>query len=65
MTGSPKDWTCNAEGRSNSSYEFIKLCHEVEHIIRDDAYQLINGDVASTARLIMAQLAHVHHLAPQ
>lgn len=46
------DWTSAADGRSNSSPLFLHLCDEVEELIR------------SEARLIMAQLAHIHGLAP-
>jgi hypothetical protein len=60
------DWTIDpATSRSNSSPEFKKLCAEVERLIRGDAHQLINGRASMTAGLIMAHLAHVHHLAPR
>jgi hypothetical protein len=59
-----RDWTTDRGGRSNSSKRFEKLCDEVEAIIRSDAHSLIGGYAGSTARLIMAQLAHVHGLAP-
>ena len=59
------DWTVNPEtGRSNSSPLFKSLCAEVERLIRGDAHKLIGGRADMTAGLIMAQLAHVHHLAP-
>jgi hypothetical protein len=59
------DWTTNAEGVSNSSREFEEIVHAVERLIRNDAlYRLIAGRADATARLIVAQLAHVHHLAP-
>jgi transcriptional regulator with GAF, ATPase, and Fis domain len=58
------DWTWDAKGRSNSSPAFKKLCAEVELLIRAEAFTLIAGDAGSTARLIMAQLAHVHKLSP-
>lgn len=65
MTKKPKrDWTTDPDGRSNSSKLFEKLCDEVETLIRSDAHSLIGGYAGSTARLIMAQLAHVHGLAP-
>lgn len=56
-------WTM-ANGRTNSSPEFQFLCDEVEGIIRGSAHSLIAGNAGSVARLIMAQLAHVHGLAP-
>lgn len=57
------DWTA-ALGRSNTSEEFKALCAEVERLIRDDAHTLVAGHAERTAGLIMAQLAHVHHLRP-
>lgn len=60
----PLHWTCNENGVSNSSKEFQRLCDEVERLIRADAHSLISGNADSTARLIMAQLSHVHGLAP-
>jgi len=59
-----KDWTCSVDGRSNSSVEFLRLCREVEALIRQDAFMLIAGRADRTAGLIMAQLAHRHGLAP-
>lgn len=64
MSETERDWTCDRQGRSNASALFEKLCEEVERLIRDDARALIAGNAGSTARLIMAQLAHVHGLAP-
>lgn len=57
------DWTVK-DGRSNSSDEFLRLIDEVDSIIRDSGHSLIRGKTKSVARLIMAQLAHVHGLAP-
>lgn len=59
-----KKWDCSPEGRSNSSELFLHLTKEVERIIRGDAFMLLNGGANSTARLIMAQLAHKHGLRP-
>lgn len=59
-----QDWT--AEGTvANSSEEFLRLCAEVERLIRGDAHMLISGRADATARLIMANLAHEHGLAPR
>lgn len=58
------DWTAK-DGRSNSSDLFKQLCAEVERLIRSDAFALIGGRADTTARLIMAQLAHLHGLAPR
>lgn len=57
-------WTSH-NGWTNASPEFQRMCDEVERIIRSDAHSLINGHAQMTARLIMAQLAHVHGLAPK
>lgn len=60
------DWTIDPEtGRSNSSELFRELCGEVEGLIRQSAHGLIAGRADQVAGLIMAQLAHVHHLAPR
>ena len=58
------DWTAQ-DGRTNSSPEFLRLCRVVERLIRDDAHRLIAGHADATARLIVAQLAHVQGLRPR
>ena len=58
------DWTRNKAGRSNSSEAFEFLVDEIERLIRNDARTLIAGYAGNTARLIVAQLAHVHGLKP-
>ena len=58
------DWTCDSEGRSNSSDVFNHLATEIESCIRNDARRLMSGHANATARLILAQLAHKWHLAP-
>lgn len=57
------DWT-ERDGRSNSSELFHHLTREVASLIRDSAHDLINGNVDSVARMIVAQMAHVHKLGP-
>lgn len=57
------DWT-SKDGVSNSSDEFLHLVDVVERLIRSDAHMLISGRADRTAGLIMAQLAHIHGLAP-
>lgn len=57
------DWT-ESDGQSNSSPTYLALVKEVERLIRADAHTLLSGGAGLTARLIMAQLAHVHHLSP-
>lgn len=59
-----RNWTCDASGRSNSSKAFTDTCDVVERIIRSDAHALISGNAGSTARLIVAQLAHDLGFAP-
>lgn len=61
------DWTINpATGRTNSSPQFAALVDEVERLIqRNGGSCLDSAWVRATAGLIMAQLAHVHHLAPR
>lgn len=63
-TAAWEDWTV-ADGRTNSSPEYVRLCGEVERIIRDDAHTLMSGGADRTARLIMAQLAHKQHMIPE
>ena len=58
------DWTRAEDGRSNSSLAFQALCDEVERLIRGDAHVLIGGRADQTARMVMAHLAHEHHLSP-
>lgn len=59
------DWTVDPEtGRSNSSAEYLRSVDEVARLIRGSGHSLINGHVRSVAALIVAQLAHVHGLAP-
>lgn len=59
------DWTAVPNGPSNSSPEFERLVHEVDLLIRQSGHTLIIGGSRSVAGLIMAQLAHVHGLAPR
>ena len=61
------DWTVDPEtGRSNSSLLYRSLCGEVERLIRGGAAGSVLKPewVSDKAALVMAQLAHVHHLAP-
>jgi hypothetical protein len=59
-----KNWTQNNSGVENSSPLFNKLCGEVERLIRHSAHDLIGGRAGTVAALIVAQLAHIHGLAP-
>lgn len=58
------DWTADSDGRTNSSEIYLHLVEEIERLIRGDAHMLISGRADATARLIMAQLAHIHGLVP-
>ena len=61
-----EDWTVDTRtGKSNSSPTFLMLVDEVTRLIKDDAHYLISTGPQGTARLIMAQLAHVHGLQPK
>ena len=60
-----RDWTCDKSGASNSSEVFERMAGAVEQIIRESGPALINGHVGAVARLIIAQLAHVHGMAPR
>ncbi len=57
------DWTAKY-GCSNCSDVFEELVAIVERLIRSDAHSLMQGRADSTARLIMAQLAHAHGMVP-
>ena len=61
-----RDWTVDPKtGRSNSSKKYLEICRSIEGVIRKSAYDLIAGRADATARLIVAQIAHVHGLAPK
>jgi hypothetical protein len=52
-----KDWTADETGRSNSSKEFLEAVAEVTRLICNHS---LGDDPETTARLIVARLAHVH-----
>lgn len=56
-----RDWTCKG-GRANSSEAFERCVERVTDLI---AGHRIGDDPRSTARVIMAHLAHLHKLAPK
>ncbi len=59
------DWTVNPiTGLPDSSEYFLWLTEKVERLIRSLSHALINGQVDSAARTILAQLAYVYRLAP-
>jgi hypothetical protein len=59
------NWTTSEDGRENSSYEFTKLMIAVERLLLEGCGRALDPAwVSAKAGLIMAQLAHVHHLAP-
>jgi hypothetical protein len=57
-----RDWTVGRNGRTNSSKEFNEAVAEVYDVLSSHR---LGGDLAHTARLIVARLAHVRHLAPR
>lgn len=57
------DWTLK-DGHVNSSDLYLTLVDEMSKIIKDGAHSLLAGDVNSVARVIVAQLAHVHNFGP-
>lgn len=60
------DWTATSGGASNTSPEFARLVGEVDRLIRQSGHTLLAANGTRTvAGLIMAQLAHVHGLAPR
>jgi hypothetical protein len=65
MTQSETDWTTDPDTHhSNASPLFKQLTARITEIIRNDAHILLSGHAESTAGLILAQLTHVHKLAP-
>lgn len=56
------DWTIGADNRTNSSEKFLELVDVVDHIIRGIH---VGDNTKSWARLIVAQLAHRHGMAPE
>lgn len=61
------DWTIDPDtGRANSSEAFVRLEQAVAELLRHSIPSVVFSPdgPASVAGLVMAQLAHVHHLAP-
>jgi hypothetical protein len=59
------DWTRAKNGTANSSERFQTAVAEVRRLILDNGgWNLDRHWVDGTARLIVAQLAHVHGFAP-
>jgi len=56
-------WTQD-RGRCNTSEEFRFLSEKVARLIRDSAFDLIEGRVDAVGHLIMANLAHKYGLQP-
>jgi hypothetical protein len=59
-------WTASDEGRENSSPAFTHLEREIEKLLCNGAAGMVMSHtwVKNTARLILAQLAHVHNVGP-
>lgn len=66
MTATQTDWTVDQEtNRSNSSKRFLEMEEAVNRIIMSNTHGLLSHTaVIGLSRIIMAQLAHVYHLAP-
>lgn len=67
MNADTADWTTDPEtGRANSSRAYVSLVETVDLLLRDGAAGsvLVRSWTGGKAGLIMAQLAHIHHLAP-
>jgi hypothetical protein len=65
--GQAADWTADPEtGRSNASPVFRGLVEDVDRLLRGGAGGMVLREswTSGTAALIVAQLAHVHQLAP-
>lgn len=58
------DWTVGPHNKSNTSQVFNVLVADIKRIIRNDAATLIARRADATARIIAAQIAHVHHFVP-
>ena len=60
------DWTYDRKsGFANASAEYERLSQEVGRLIQSSAHLLMRGGSYQVGGLIMAQLAHVHDLAPK
>lgn len=59
-----KDWTADDSGAANSSEVYTTIVDQVKSLIHSSAHQLIQGEAAMVARLIVSHLAHKHHMAP-
>jgi hypothetical protein len=67
MPSTTKDWTRSHDGygASNSSPEFLAAVAEVRRLIQENGGGCLDRNwVEGIARLIVAQLAHVHGFAP-
>lgn len=61
-----RDWTCDESGRSNSSPDYLRVVNEVDALLRQGAgWVLRPAWTASTARLIVSNLAHIYGMAPR
>ena len=59
------DWTVAPGGRSNASKAYLCLVDDIDRLLRECGFYLVNGQVRQVARLIVARLAHKHGLAPR
>ena len=65
MSALGPDWTYDPDsGRTNSVPEYVALVAEVGRLMRNSLHVIDPQVIDGTARLIMAQLAHVQNLVP-
>ncbi len=63
--GGSKDWTVDSiTQRCNSSSKYLELVEAVDQIIRDGAHDLITGQSAHVARVIVSRLTYEHGMKP-
>lgn len=61
----PLDWTCDADGLSDSSPKFLQVMAHIQDLINSNTHHILMPERATTlARLITAQIAHIDHLVP-
>jgi hypothetical protein len=58
--GAPDEWNVGDGVAAEYSPEYRGLVHALEGLIRDSAFDLVNGNADRAAAAIVAHLAHVH-----
>lgn len=61
------DWTIDlATGKSNSSPLYVKISGEIEKVLRETVASMLKGRrFKEAARYLLAQMVHVHQMAPE